>query len=449
MPGSLGNLVKEFVEFHRQYYDFFKLKTKTVFEQSYHYLCGLMRANRKNMERMAEAVPDSDEQSLQHFISNSPWDHSALIQQIAEDVAALIGHDPDTCLIVDESGFKKSGKESVGVSRQWLGRFGKTDNGQVGVFVALNRREKVTLIDTRLFLPESWTTSKKRMKQAGVPEERYSHRKKTELALEMIESARERKSSHQWIGADGFYGNDPWFLRQLDQLDETFVIDVHADQVVYLDDPQPLVPQRRSNLGRRPSRLNTEQPSIRVSDWAKQQPREAWTLAVVRDSTKGKVKVWALHGRVWLWDGKEKQAHQWHLIVRRERDSKNTLKYSLSNAPVDTSIERLAFMQGQRFFVERAIEDGKSTCGMADYQVRGWSGWHHHMALVMLAMLFMLKIKDQYDDTCELISSNDIRELLYHFLPKRAVTTEEVLRQMAIRHQKRRIAILNHIKTET
>lgn len=407
-----------------------------------------MRANRKNMERMAEAVPDCDDQSLQHFISNSPWDNSALMRQIADDAEALIGDDPDTCLIVDESGFKKSGKKSVGVSRQWLGRLGKVDNGQVGVFVALNRREKVTLTDTRLFLPESWTTSKKRMRRAGVPEERYSYRKKTELAFEMIESARERVSSHQWIGADGFYGNDPWFLRQLDQMNETFVIDVHADQSIYIDDPEPYVPKRRTNRGRTPSRLKTRQRSIKVSDWVKQQPAEAWTQVVVRDSTKGSLKVWMLHGRVWLWDGKEKQAHQWHLIVRRERNSKNTLKYSLSNAPVDTSIERLAFMQGQRFFVERAIEDAKSSCGMADYQVRGWTGWHHHMAMVMLVLLFMLKIKVQYDDTVELISSNDIRELLYHFLPKRAITTEEVLRQMHVRHQKRRNAILRHIKTK-
>jgi hypothetical protein len=127
VPGSLGNLVEKFVEFHRQYSDFFKLKTKSVFEQSYHYLCGLMRANRKNMERMAEAVPNCNEQSLQPHISNSPWDDSGLIRQIGEDAEALLGNDPDTCLIVDESGFKKSGEKSVGVSRQWLGRLGKID----------------------------------------------------------------------------------------------------------------------------------------------------------------------------------------------------------------------------------------------------------------------------------------------------------------------------------
>ena len=405
-----------------------------------------MRANRKNIERMAEAVPDCNDQSLQNFISYSPWDESALMRQIADDTDAIMGHDPDSCLIIDESGFKKSGKKSVGVARQWLGRYGKVDNGQVGVFMAQNCRDKVTLTDRRLYLPECWTLSKKRMEQAGVPEQRYTHRKKTELAFEMVESARQRGSSHQWIGADGFYGNDPWFLRQLEKMGETFVIDVHADQPVYADAPKLFVPKRCSNRGRKPSRLKTRQKPIRVSDWVKQQPLDAWTQVAVRNSTKGSLKVWALHGRLWLWDGKEKRAHQWHLIVRRERNSKNKLKYSLSNAPVDTSVERLAFMQSQRFFVERALEDAKSTCGMADYQVRGWTGWHHHMTMVILAMLFMLKIKVQYADTCELISSNDIRELLYHFLPKRAITPEEVLRQMQVRHRKRQNAILHPYK---
>jgi SRSO17 transposase len=408
-----------------------------------------MRAHRKNMERMSESVPDCDEQSLQHFISNSPWDASVVFQQIGRDADAIIGHDADTCLIVDETGFKKAGQKSVGVARQWLGRFGKVDNGQVGVFLALNCREKATLTDGRLYLPECWTNSKQRMKQAGVPDERHRHTKKTELALDMIEAARERHSSHQWIGADGFYGNDPWFLRQLDQLGETFVIDVHSDQTVYQDDPQPYVPRKNAARGRKPSRLKTHHKPLSVSAWVNQQPEKAWKLVLVRHSTKGFIKVWAQTARVWLWDGKEKHAHQWQLIVTRDRNSKNSLKYSLSNAPEDISLDRLAFMQRQRFFVERALEDAKSTCGMADYQVRGWTGWHHHMAMVMLALLFMLKIKVKYGDSYELLSSNDIRELLHHFLPKRAISKEEVLRQMQVRHRKRQNAILHHSKTKT
>jgi SRSO17 transposase len=403
-----------------------------------------MRAKKRNMERMAEAVPDSDDQALQHFISNSPWDESALLDQIAMDVDSILGGDADSCLIVDESGFVKAGKKSVGVSRQWLGRIGKTDNGQVGVFIAMNCREKVTLTDTRLFLPKCWTNSKKRMRKAGVPEHRYSHLKKTELALDMIEKAITRGRSHQWIGADAFYGNDPWFLRKLDQLGQTFMIDIHSNQHIYIDDPKPYIPKGGSGRGRKPSRYVTDLKSQMVSTLVKNQPKECWQKIIIRDSTKGTLEAEVLHKQIWLWDGREAKAHQWHLVVKREGDSKNTLKYSLSNASEDTSIERLAFMQGQRYYVERALEDGKSACGMAEYQVRSWTGWHHHMAMVMLTMLFMLKIKFQYNDSCELISSNDVKELLYHFLPKRAITKDEVLRQLKVRHKKRKSATLSH-----
>lgn len=405
-----------------------------------------MRARRRNMERMAEAVPDSDDQSLQNFISNSPWDDSALMRQIAEDANAIIGNDPDTCLIIDESSFKKSGTKSVGVARQWLGRLGKVDNGQVAVFAALNCREKVTLTDTRLFLPKCWTKSKQRMKQAGVSQNRYKHRKKAELALEIIKDAQQRQSTHNWVGADALYGNDPWFVRQLDQLNEIFMVDIHENQRIYLDNPEPYIPERRSKKGPEPSRLKSVVKSEKVSTWAKRQPADAWTTMTIRDSTTGPLSVDVLHGRVWLWDGKEKQPHLWHLIVRHEDNSKNTFKYSLSNAPKNTSLGCLAFMQGQRYFVEHGFETAKSACGMAEYQVRGWAGWHHHMAMVMLVMLFMLKVQTEYNDTGEIISCKDIHELLYHFLPRRAITKAEVLRQMQVRHHKRRNATLSKQK---
>lgn len=398
------------------------------------------------MERMIEVVPDSDWQSMQNFISISPWDAFSLMDQIATDANALIGGDADTCLIIDESGFSKKGKKSVGVSRQWNGRLGKIDNCQVGVFAALNCRDKVSLINTRLFLPESWTDDTQRCIEAGVPKDRLEHRKKAELALEMIESARENGLSYNWIGADAFYGNDPEFLRKIDQIGERFMIDVHSDQPIYLEDPKPYVPKRTSNRGRKPSLLKTDVPFTTVSQWASTQPESAWQKIVVRDGTKGELRVEILHHNVWLWDGTEAQAHLWHLIVRREAGSKNKIKYSLSNASLDTPVQRLAFMQGQRYWVERTLEDGKSTAGLADYQVRGWTGWHHHMAMVMLAMLFMLNTKIEYEDSYTLISCNDIRELLSHFLPKRAITKKEVIRQMLIRHKQRKKSIQYHHK---
>ncbi len=116
---------------------------------------------------------------------------------------------------------------------------------------------------------------------------------------------------------------------------------------------------------------------------------------------------------------------------------KSTMKYSLSNAPEDTSVHRLAFMQGQRYWIEQAIKEGKSNAGMADYQVRGWFGWHHHMALVMMAMLFMLRERDFLQPIKPLLSCSDIEGLLARFLPRRDVTVDEVIRQMEVRHRKR------------
>ena len=260
----------------------------------------------------------------------------------------------------------------------------------------------------------------------------------------MIASAKTKGLSCHWIGADAFYGNDPEFLRQIDHMGEVFMMDVHSDQTIYLDDPQPDVPVRQSTRGRTPTLLKTEVSSTTVSQWAASQPEAAWQQVELRDSTKGKITVKVLHRRVWLWDGEETNAHLWHLVVRKEPNSKNKIKYSLSNAASDTPVSRLAVMQGQRYFVERAIEDAKSTAGLADYQVRGWTGWHHHRAMVMLAMLFMLKTKTDYQENYQLLSCNDIRELLYHFLPKRAITKRDVIIQMLVRHKKRKRSIQYH-----
>lgn len=179
----MRNLAQEFAEFHQQYHDLFELGTRSVVIQSRHYLFGLIQAQRKNMARIVEAVPGTNWQSLHHYTSDSPWDAFAVMDRIGTDADSVIGNDPDSCLIVDESGFTKRGTKSVGVARQWNGRLGKVDNCQVGVYLALNCREQVTLTDTRLFLPQEWTNSKRRCQQAGVPKDRYQQRKKTELAL--------------------------------------------------------------------------------------------------------------------------------------------------------------------------------------------------------------------------------------------------------------------------
>ncbi len=400
-----------------------------------------MQARRKNMERMAEVVPDSDEQSLQHFISNVDWDTTAVMAQVAQETSALLGSSADTALLIDESGFEKKGKHSVGVARQWNGRRGKVDNCQVGVFASLCRGRHSTLIDARLYLPEEWTNDKRRCRQAAIPTDNRPFKTKPQLALAMVKQAREMGLVYGWVGADGLYGNNPELLQGLDDLNETFMIDVHKNQRVYLNDPKPMMLESKSNPRNQSKRYKSTENAIQIQKLVPKKSSSSWRKVTLRDGDKGALIVEVIQCRVWFWDGKTDKARQWHLLVRREVDSPNEIKYSVSNAKADTRIERLAHMQGQRFWIERAFQDGKSHCGLGDYQVRGWQGWHHHMALVMVAMLFMLKERLLNEEDVPLLSCADIEVLLTHFLPRRNTTNEAVIAQMEKRHRKRQSAI--------
>ena len=187
--------------------------------------------NKKNMERMEERVPEADEQQLQQMLTDSPWDHQKVMDQVASEADHRLGGTANSCLLIDESGFKKSGKHSVGVARQWCGRFGKVDNCQVGVFAALGCDRRVTLVDERLYVPESWCDDPQRCEQAGIPEANRSFKTKVALALEMVAHQRGIGVRFAWVGADGCYGNDPTFLRRLAAMGEVFVADVHCTEV--------------------------------------------------------------------------------------------------------------------------------------------------------------------------------------------------------------------------
>jgi SRSO17 transposase len=430
-----------FQNFSKRFERHFWRWTRSVAAQAQQYLQGLMQARRKNMERMEEVVPDCDYQSLQHFLSDSAWDARAVLDQVAVEADRHLGGSADSCLLIDESCFQKKGEKSVGVARQWCGRLGKVDNCQVAVFAALAQGSSSTLIDTRLYLPKEWTDDAKRCRAAGVPCAEVVLKSKADLAFEMVVHARQNGVRFGWVGADGGYGKDPSFLRRLADHGETFMAEVHKDQQIYLEDPAPCVAERKTFRGRRPTLLEAQSASHRVDAWVQAQPSELWQKVVVRPGTRGELRVEALSRRVWVWDGKEKKARFWHLVATREMDSPEKIKYALSNAPGETSLERLVQMQRQRFWIERCFEDAKSEGGLADYQVRGWRAWHHHMALVLMAMLFMLEERLSHKESHPLLSCSDIEALLAQFLPRRDVTVEEVVRQMAARHEARRKAI--------
>jgi SRSO17 transposase len=375
-----------------------------------------MQARRRNIERIRDAVPESDEQALNHFISKSPWDHRAVLDKVARDANALLGGTDNSFLIIDETGFPKKGRESVGVARQWCGRLGKVDNCQTAVCASLGKGSIATLIDTALFLPRTWTDDRKRMAEAGVPEDAQTYRTKQELALDLVERALQNGVQFSWIGFDGFYGDNGQLLRMLDDTGLTFLGDVHCDQYVWTADPTTDKSARRT----------------RADQWVASQNADAWQRLTVREGTKGPMEVEALHGRVWLHQKGDEHARCWHLIVTRQP---NRLKYSLSNAAPDTSIERLAYMQGQRYFVERALEDAKQQGGLGEYQVRGWRAWHHHVTLVMMAMLFLTRERLEIGEP--VLTPADVQMMLVHYLPRRDRKPEDLVDLLRRRFKRR------------
>lgn len=228
-------------------------------------------------------------------------------------------------------------------------------------------------------------------------------------------------------------------MRALDAERETFLAEVHSDQAIYLRDPAPVVPERQSAKGKAPSRLQAQTLPLTVTAWAAAQPASRWCRLSVREGEKGEVVADYLKQRVWLWDGAEKRAHCWYLLVRREVDGAK-LKFCLSNTKPEASLRRLADMQVARHFVERAFEDAKGACGMAQYQVRGWQAWHHHMALVMVALMFLAKERLANRETANLLSCNDLVEIMRHKLPSKIETDADLAASIEDRHRRRQLA---------
>jgi SRSO17 transposase len=431
----------------KSYSEHFRSYRHDVTEKAKQYASGLMQAgSRKNMDRMAEVVPDTKSRNLQQFLTHSKWSARDVMDHVARDANALLGDNRKAGLLIDESGFAKQGKMSVGVARQWLGRLGKVDNGQVAVYGVLAKDRFTIPVDSRLYLPKKWTEDTRRCEKAGIPEHERIFRTKDELALEIVFHSRQNGLCFGWVGADGGYGKGPKFCIALDKMGECFVVDLHSDFRVYLQDPTPYIPENDNRRGRKCTRYRTDAESIEVKNVVASLGLSKQPVLSLRDTSRGPLKVHAVRLPVYVWDGETSEVHRYSLLATQTLGKNPEIKISLSNAPETTDLETLAWMQLQRYWVERAFEDAKSECGMADYQVRKWSAWHHHMALVMMAMLFMLSERIKHQETIPFLTCADTEDLLSHFLPRRDVTREEVVRQLEHRHKQRLSAIKSHSK---
>jgi SRSO17 transposase len=430
---ALQGLARRFMELCNDYGHHFVVKGKDVSGHARSYLSGLVGTQRrKNIGRIGEDVEASNYQGMQQLISDSPWSDTAVMDQVAREADGLLGGHRHSALYLDESSFVKKGEASVGVQRQYCGRLGKLENCQVGVFGCLGREERAALVDYRLFLPEAWVKDEERCGKVKIPVEQRVHRTKAELGLRFA-----------WIGGDEVYGTNRARTDALEDLGENFLMDVSSTLQLYESAPS----LHRPKMGRPGKGGRVSRPEVRVQtvkQWSEECFAAESRWLTVRATTRGALRARLWVKALWQWDGTSVAARPRLLIVREEEDG--TLKYSLSNCAPETSWERLGYMQAQRFWIERAFQDAKSELGMAQYEVRGWRGWHHHMTLVCMALLFILKERLQAADHLPLLSARDIVELLAFYLPRRHRREDEVLRCLHLRHELRQRDMENRQK---
>ena len=199
------------------------------------YVAGLLsNLKRKNAEAIAYRR-DQERMGLQTFVGQSPWDHRPLVQELVRQVGRELGQ-ADAVIVFDPSGYPKKGAKSVGVARQWLGRLGKVDNGQVGVYMGYASRVEHTLVDTRLYLPQEWTRDKQRCKAAGVPQDEMRFRTRHQLALEMLDEHAE-VLPHAWVAGDSEMGRSTCFRRDLADRQQQYLLAVPSNTTIrYLEE---------------------------------------------------------------------------------------------------------------------------------------------------------------------------------------------------------------------
>ncbi len=399
------------------------------------------------MERMEEQVSGSGYRQYQHFLSNSTWDSVPVLHQVARDMSATCETLKrrtrlPTGLVLDESATVKNGNASVGVGRQYAGVVGNVENCQMGVYASLCHDTSATLINERLFLPETWADDPKRCEQAGIPKEAQQHRTKPQLALEMIDELDNLGLQWDWIGGDGLYGHSYELTVGLDERELFYVLDVHKDELISEEEPQIAVPPRTHAQGRTPTTPQADREAIRLDgSCAKLLPHD-WELVKVRKGEKGWLKRQVHVATVWVWNEKEDHARRRTVVISKTPERKPKTKYSFSNGTLeDYTVQEYAYCHVQRYWVERCVDDAKNELGLSDYQVRKWQGWHHHHALVMMASLFLLKERLSQQEAVPLMSLRDARLLIIARLFGTAEDVETCLTQMRVRHEKRQKSI--------
>jgi SRSO17 transposase len=349
----------------------------------------LHRGERRNAENIAEAMDGGPVRTLQAFITTGSWADQDVLAETRRCTLNVLA-DEDAVCNCDETGFPKKGNKSVGVKRQYSGTLGRTDNCQVAVFTNYSSAKGHTFIDRRLFLPEEWADDRDRRSEAGVPSG-VIFRTKPELALEMVANAIGERVPFRWVGGDSIYGNSPTFVQGVRDHGKWYVLDVSSEARVWTKEPEVIPAEKRPRPSRgrphtQPLVVDRSQPVLEVIAAL---PASAWRRITVAEGSQGP-RVYE-YAEMWVWFSEEGlPGPRERLLARRSLGQEPELKYHRAYAPASVPLLKLTQVRAARWTIEEDIQSAKGECGLDEYETRGWVGWHHHTALSVLALTFLV-----------------------------------------------------------
>ncbi len=325
----------------------------------------LSGAERKTGWMLAEEAGMARPYRIQSLLGRSSWSADALCERVRSYALEALG-DPDGVLVVDETGFLKKGRHSVGVARQYSGTAGRIENSQIGVFASYASRWGHALVDRRLYLPKAWANDPDRRAKAHVPED-LAFATKPAMACEMIANLLDEGTPCAFVLADAVYGSDFRFRRMLEARGQPYVLAVRSTHSLRFLDEWHLV---------------QTDPATMIADL----PSEDWQALSAGEGAKGhRLYDWA---RVPLNYTAGEGFSRW-LLARRSLRDPGAVAYYFAYARSDATLPELASAAGLRWTIEECFLRAKDDLGLDHCEARSWHGWHRHMSLVMAAAAFL------------------------------------------------------------
>src|SRR5260221_5775415 len=329
---------------------------------------------------------------MQRLLYRVPWDADAARDRLQQFVIETFA-DPEGIGVVDETGFLKKGKKSVGVARQYTGTAGKRENSQVATLLSYATKNAHVFLDRQLYLPEDWARDRVRRAEAHVPEE-VGFATKSQQAIAMLSHAWEQGGPMRWGTGDEVYGAAPRLRESIQGSGRFYVLAVPANTRVWTE--RPAVEEPAEQTGGRPPRAprvaKGGTPARVVSEGIASLPRSAWKRLAVVEGEKGLITYhWA---RVRVVESRDQLPGPdvW-LLARRSPSTPDKLAYYLAYAPPKTSLETLVRVASMRYTVEQCIEEAKGETGLDEYEVRFWHSWYRHITLSMMAHAWLAHIR--------------------------------------------------------